>query len=89
MNSDQISQIRGAVARLATSTLIRQNTGLTITGSLLITLVDEGIIYEMERMGFPRMLVLKSLQHEDYNHSSTTYFLLLTRKSPTVFSLDF
>ena len=50
--------------------------------------VNFEIAQEMEKMGFPKNFVIKSLKRKEYNHATTTYYLIVGSKQPNAFNLE-
>ena len=54
---------------------ISNNTATNIT-----TVIDDRLIAEVERYGFPKIYIVQSLNNDDLNYASTFYHLLTTQK---------
>lgn len=49
-------------------------------GSAMTMVIDEKIISEIEKCGFPKLYLVSSLNNDDLNYSTTFYHLLTTQK---------
>lgn len=49
-------------------------------GSAMTLVIDDNILNEMEKCGFPRTYIVNSLNNDDLNYASTFYHLLTTAK---------
>ena len=54
-----------------------QNTSFNVLQSAQTLVLDERIIGLIEQFGFPREYIVKSLNHNELNYATTSYYLLL------------
>lgn len=71
------------------SSLVGRHESSSVVGKSVVDyLVNYEIAQEMEKMGYPKAFVIKSLKRKDYNHATTTYYLIVGSKQPNAFNLD-
>ena len=51
--------------------------GFNVLQSAQTLVLEEGLIGQIEQFGYPREYIVKSLNHNELNYATTSYYLLL------------